>query len=161
MGQPLAHRSEGAFFFFFSIHSFSLLSPQGPDDVRLRFQQSCCAETVRVVSRCAARMKRRELACNAQKKKRGKEREREKEISVTVAVVFFLKGQSCQMTGLPPPEGGGSNDLKLGRPFFFLFLHLFCYYHLFSFLKKYRVIATPLPTLPIDTLYPLTNLVSL
>ena len=41
---------------------------------------------------------------------RERERERERETSAAVVdiVAFFLKGQSYQITGMPPPEGGAA-----------------------------------------------------
>ena len=153
MARSLAHRSVGAcvflFFFFFFIHSFSSF-PQGPADVQLRFGQSFCAESVRVISCCAVRAQHKEPACDVwkRKKKKKKEGERkrgEKETSVAVvAVAFFLKGQWHQITGLPPLEGGAATTWNLADPFLLLLLllllhhHLFffCYYHLFSFWER-------------------------
>ena len=137
MARPLARRSERACFFFFFllllIHSFCIF-PQGLADVHPRFEQSFCAESVRVVSCCVARAQYREPACNVWKYKKEGERERAKK-KASVAVAFFLKGQSYEITGLFPPEGGTAAMWDLADPFFHL-LHLCCCYHLFSFFLK-------------------------
>ena len=96
-----------------------------------------------------------------------RERERKNTSAIAAVVALFLKGQLYQIIDLPPLGDGAETMWNLANPFFFFFFFFiaiiiyFLSFFLSFFLKKSRVINTPLPALPADTLNPLTNLVSL